>query len=88
MIWAYICLVFALAIATRLLLLRSRPDKSTRDATLARLRAQRIQPSQERIRQKGKGLDRQIPITPLVVTLLAGVVLGIALAMAALLRHS
>ncbi len=37
-------------------------EASTRDAVLARLRAQRIQPIPEKIREKGKGLDREIAI--------------------------
>jgi type IV pilus assembly protein PilC len=37
-------------------------EASTRDAVLARLRAQRIQPIPEKIREKGKGLDREINI--------------------------
>lgn len=37
-------------------------EAATRDAVLTRLRAQRIQPNISRIREKGKGLDRQIQI--------------------------
>jgi type IV pilus assembly protein PilC len=37
-------------------------EASTRDAVLARLRAQRIQPIPEKIKEKGKGLDREITI--------------------------
>jgi type IV pilus assembly protein PilC len=37
-------------------------EAATRDAVLARLRAQRIQPIPTKIRERGKGLDREIPI--------------------------
>ena len=37
-------------------------EAPTRDAVLARLRAQRIQPNPTRIRERGKGLDKQIKI--------------------------
>jgi type IV pilus assembly protein PilC len=37
-------------------------EASTRDAVLARLRAQRIQPIPEKIKERGKGLDREISI--------------------------
>jgi type IV pilus assembly protein PilC len=37
-------------------------EAPTRDAVLARLRAQRIQPNPSRIRERGKGLDRDISI--------------------------
>lgn len=37
-------------------------EAPTRDAVLARLRAQRIQPNPTKIRERGKGLDREIKI--------------------------
>jgi type IV pilus assembly protein PilC len=37
-------------------------EAGTRDAVLARLRAQRIQPIPEKVKEKGKGLDREITI--------------------------
>jgi type IV pilus assembly protein PilC len=37
-------------------------EAATRDAVLARLRAQRIQPNPAKIRERGKGLDREIPL--------------------------
>jgi type IV pilus assembly protein PilC len=37
-------------------------EAPTRDAVLARLRAQRIQPNPARIRERGKGLDRDISV--------------------------
>jgi type IV pilus assembly protein PilC len=37
-------------------------EATTRDAVLARLRAQRIQPIPEKVRERGKGLDREITI--------------------------
>jgi type IV pilus assembly protein PilC len=37
-------------------------EAATRDAVLARLRAQRIQPLPDKIRERGKGLDRDITI--------------------------
>lgn len=37
-------------------------EAPTRDAVLVRLRSQRIQPLPEKIREKGKGLDREIAI--------------------------
>ena len=37
-------------------------EAATRDAVLARLRAQRIQPIPDKIRERGKGLDRDINI--------------------------
>src|SRR5512147_1210088 len=37
-------------------------EAATRDAVLARLRAQRIQPIPAKIRERGKGLDREIAI--------------------------
>jgi type IV pilus assembly protein PilC len=37
-------------------------EASTRDAVLARLRAQRIQPIPAKIRERGKGLDKEIAI--------------------------
>lgn len=37
-------------------------EASTRDAVLARLRSQRIQPRTDKVREKGKGLDRELTI--------------------------
>src|SRR5262249_10601269 len=37
-------------------------EAPTRDAVLARLKAQRIQPIPNRIRERGKGLDRDLNI--------------------------
>ncbi len=37
-------------------------EAATRDAVLARLRAQRIQPIPAKIRERGKGLDREIAL--------------------------
>lgn len=37
-------------------------EATTRDAVIARLRSQRIQPKTEKIREKGKGLDRELTI--------------------------
>jgi type II secretory pathway component PulF len=37
-------------------------EAATRDAVLARLRAQRIQPIPAKIRQRGKGFDKDIAI--------------------------
>jgi type IV pilus assembly protein PilC len=42
--------------------MRGEMEASTRDAVIVRLRTQRIQPKPNRIREKGKGLDRQITI--------------------------
>jgi type IV pilus assembly protein PilC len=42
--------------------MRGEMEASTRDAVIVRLRTQRIQPKPDRIREKGKGLDRQITI--------------------------
>src|SRR5512143_1801105 len=37
-------------------------EAASRDAVMLRLRAQRIQPNLSRIREKGKGLDRELTI--------------------------
>jgi type IV pilus assembly protein PilC len=42
--------------------MRGEMEASTRDAVIVRLRTQRIQPKPNRIREKGKGFDRQITI--------------------------
>ncbi len=42
--------------------LQGEMEAATRDAVLIRLRAQRIRPIPEKIKQKGKGLDREINI--------------------------
>ena len=42
--------------------MRGEMEASTRDAVIVRLRTQRIQPKPDKIREKGKGLDRQITI--------------------------
>src|SRR5438132_2057219 len=42
--------------------MRGEMEAGTRDAVIVRLRTQRIQPLPAKIREKGKGLDRQITI--------------------------
>src|SRR5262245_34076311 len=45
--------------------LRGEMEAATRQAVITRLRAQRIQPMPERIREKGRGLDREIKLPSL-----------------------
>src|SRR2546422_1205653 len=42
--------------------MRGEMEAMTRDAVIVRLRTQRIQPLPAKIREKGKGLDRQVTI--------------------------
>ena len=60
-------LMFLLALATRQITLLRKRGKThirptTRDEVLARLRAQRIQPILEKIRERGKRTDREVTL--------------------------